>query len=150
MTVVKRIFIVFTSPAPPEEPTTTDYRLRVMELNSYPELLHDDFGFVIQEYDDAIYVMTEKASTILAGLLETGLSPERINVLESSDWLLASENDILDTVGFFEQPDNLFVIYEAGDIDISSNNYLEISNQDAGEGIVMFDEESANDGRLSI
>jgi hypothetical protein len=150
MPVVKRIFIVFASPAPPEQLTPTDYRLRVMELNSYPEVLNEDSGFVIEEHDDAIYVMTEKAAAILAGLLETGLSPERINVLESSDWLLASENEVLETVGFFEQPDNLFVIYEAGDLDISSNNYLEISNQDSGEGIVMFDEESANDGRLSI
>lgn len=150
MTTVRRIFIIFSPPTSPVPEQSAENRLRIMELSSDTVLLNEDFGFVIDERDDAIYIMTEKASTIISGLLETGLSPERIYAMEITNGVLTSENDILPEIELFEQPDNFYVIYEFNSLDSSSNSYIEISNESSVNGTVMYDEESLNDKRLSI
>lgn len=150
MPTVRRIFIIFSSPTPPEPEQSPENRLRIMELSSGAVLLNEDFGFVIDERDDAIYVMTEKAATIISGLLETGLSPERIYAMESTEGILASESDDLPEIELFEQPDNFYVIYEFDSLDSSSNSYIEITSESSVSGTVLYNEESSNDKRLSI
>ncbi len=150
MTTVRRIFIIFSPPISPAPEQPVENRLRIMELSSGAILLNEDFGFVIDERDDAIYVMTEKAATIISGLLETGLSPERIFAMENTEGMLAPENDVLSEIELFEQPDNFYVIYEFNSLDTSSNSYIEISNEPSVSGTVLYNEESLNDKRLSI
>lgn len=153
MTTVRRIFIIFAAPETPTDPVvlSAEGRIRMMELASDTILLQDNFGFVIEESDDAIYVMTEKAATILAGELETGFNPERIYVMETADGMIAPDSEwIQSDIEIFDQPDNFYVIYEFDSFDAGSNSYLEMTSESPVEGTVMFDEESSNDLRLSI